>query len=164
MVIFMAKKIAYSSILVALALILSYVEALIPINFGIPGVKLGLANLVIVIGLYFLNTSQVFIILITRIILVSFLFGNMSAMLYSLAGGIVSFAVMFMIKKINGFSIVGVSMAGGVAHNIGQLIVAALVVENLKLIYYLPVLMIAGTLTGMLIGIIAQQVRQHIHL
>ena len=164
MVIFMAKKIAYSSILVALALILSYVEALIPINFGIPGVKLGLANLVIVIGLYFLNTSQVFIILITRIILVSFLFGNMCAMLYSLAGGIVSFAVMFMIKKINGFSIVGVSMAGGVAHNIGQLIVAALVVENLKLIYYLPVLMIAGTLTGMLIGIIAQQVRQHIHL
>lgn len=160
----MAKKIAYSSILVALALILSYIEALIPINFGIPGVKLGLANLVIVIGLYFLNTSQVFIILITRILLVSFLFGNMSAMLYSLAGGIVSFTVMFLIKKIKGFSIVGVSIAGGVAHNIGQLIVASLVVENMKLIYYLPVLMIAGTLTGMLIGIIAQQVRQHIHL
>lgn len=160
----MAKKIAYSSILVALALILSYIEALIPINFGIPGVKLGLANLVIVIGLYFLNTSQVFIILITRILLVSFLFGNMSAMLYSLAGGIVSFTVMFLIKNIKGFSIVGVSIAGGVAHNIGQLIVASLVVENMKLIYYLPVLMIAGTLTGMLIGIIAQQVRQHIHL
>lgn len=160
----MAKKIAYSSILVALALILSYIEALIPINFGIPGVKLGLANLVIVIGLYFLNTSQVFIILITRILLVSFLFGNMSAMLYSLAGGIVSFTVMFLIKKIKGFSIVGVSIAGGVAHNIGQLIVASLAVENMKLIYYLPVLMIAGTLTGMLIGIIAQQVRQHIHL
>lgn len=160
----MARKIAYSSILVALALILSYVEALIPINFGIPGVKLGMANLVIVIGLYFLNTSQVFIILIARIVLVSFLFGNMSAMLYSLAGGIVSFVIMIFIRKIKGFSIVGVSIAGGVAHNIGQLIVASLVVENLKLIYYLPVLMIAGTLTGMLIGIIAQQVRQHIHL
>lgn len=160
----MARKIAYSSILVALALILSYVEALIPINFGIPGVKLGIANLVIVIGLYFLNTSQVFIILIARIVLVSFLFGNMSAMLYSLAGGIVSFVIMILIRKIKGFSIVGVSIAGGVAHNIGQLIVASLVVENLKLIYYLPVLMIAGTLTGMLIGIIAQQVRQHIHL
>lgn len=160
----MARKIAYSSILVALALILSYVEALIPINFGIPGVKLGMANLVIVIGLYFLNTSQVFIILIARIVLVSFLFGNMSAMLYSLAGGIVSFVIMILIRKIKGFSIVGVSIAGGVAHNIGQLIVASLVVENLKLIYYLPVLMIAGTLTGMLIGIIAQQVRQHIHL
>ena len=160
----MARKIAYSSILVALALILSYVEALIPINFGIPGVKLGMANLVIVIGLYFLNTSQVFIILIVRIVLVSFLFGNMSAMLYSLAGGIVSFVIMILIRKIKGFSIVGVSIAGGVAHNIGQLIVASLVVENLKLIYYLPVLMIAGTLTGMLIGIIAQQVRQHIHL
>lgn len=160
----MARKIAYSSILVALALILSYVEVLIPINFGIPGVKLGMANLVIVIGLYFLNTSQVFIILIVRIVLVSFLFGNMSAMLYSLAGGIVSFVIMILIRKIKGFSIVGVSIAGGVAHNIGQLIVASLVVENLKLIYYLPVLMIAGTLTGMLIGIIAQQVRQHIHL
>ena len=160
----MARKIAYSSILVALALILSYVEVLIPINFGIPGVKLGMANLVIVIGLYFLNTSQVFIILIARIVLVSFLFGNMSAMLYSLAGGIVSFVIMILIRKIKGFSIVGVSIAGGVAHNIGQLIVASLVVENLKLIYYLPVLMIAGTLTGMLIGIIAQQVRQHIHL
>ena len=85
-------------------------------------------------------------------------------MLYSLAGGIVSFVIMILIRKIKGFSIVGVSIAGGVAHNIGQLIVASLVVENLKLIYYLPVLMIAGTLTGMLIGIIAQQVRQHIHL
>ncbi len=154
----MSKKIAYSSMLVALAMIFSYVEALIPFSFGVPGIKLGLANLVVVIGLFFLRPLQVFGILITRIVLAAFLFGNMASLLYSLAGGTVSFCMMLLLKKCKGFSIVGISMAGGVSHNIGQLIVAALVVENIYVFYYMPALLVAGLITGMLIGIVGRRV------
>ncbi len=155
----MTKRIAYSAMLVALAMIFSYVEALIPISFGVPGIKLGLANLVVVVGLWMMPSPQVFAILLTRIILVAFMFGNMTSLLYSLAGGILSFLVMLLLKKCKGFSIVGISMAGGVSHNIGQLVVAALVVENMSVFYYLPVLMIAGLVTGMLIGVVGQRVK-----
>lgn len=153
----MTKRIAYSAMLVALAMIFSYVEILIPISFGVPGIKLGLANLVVVAALWRMPSSQVFLILITRIILVAFMFGSMSSMLYSLAGGVVSFCVMLLLKKAKGFSMVGISMAGGVSHNIGQLVVAALVVENSSVFYYLPVLLLAGLLTGGLIGVVGQR-------
>ncbi len=156
--IIMAKKYAYSAMLVALAMIFSYVEALIPFSFGIPGIKLGLANLVVVIGLYFLKPLQVFGILLMRIVLVAFLFGNMSSLIYSLAGGVFGFCIMLLLKKSKGFSITGISMAGGISHNMGQLIVAAYVVENRHVFYYTPVLLVAGLLTGMLIGMIGQRV------
>lgn len=155
----MAKKVAYCAVLTALAMIFGYVEALIPFSIGIPGVKLGLANLVIVTALYILPAYQVLLIQLARIVLVSFLFGNMTMMLYSLAGGLLSFAVMCLLKQIKGFSITGVSIAGGVSHNIGQLIVAVLVVQNLKIAYYLPVLLIAGLITGGLIGVVAQKIK-----
>lgn len=154
----MAKRIAYCAMLIALAMIFGYVEALIPFSFGIPGMKLGLANLVIVVALYMLPANQVFFIQLARIVLVSFLFGNMSMMLYSLAGGILSFFIMCLLKRKKDFSIIGVSMAGGVSHNIGQLIVASLAVQNIWLAYYLPVLMIAGLVTGFLIGILAHKI------
>lgn len=154
----MSRKVAYSAILVALAMIFSYVEALIPVNFGIPGIKLGLANLVVVVGLYFLKPGQVLMISVTRILLMGFLFGNGMSILYSLAGGLLSFAVMFLLKRSRGFSIVGVSVAGGVAHNAGQILVAACVVENLKLFYYFPALLVAGTVTGILIGTVSGRV------
>ena len=159
----MAKRAAYCAMLTALAMIFGYVEALIPFNFGIPGVKLGLANLVIVVALYMLPAHQVFFIQITRIVLVSFLFGNLSMMLYSLAGGLLSFLVMSLLKKAGGFSVMGVSIAGGVTHNIGQLIVAMLVVKNMKIAYYASVLMIAGLITGGLIGMLAQRIQLHIN-
>lgn len=158
----MAKKVAYSAILVALAMILSYVEVLIPFHFGIPGIKLGLANLVIVIGLYLLEPLQTLGISVARVILVAFMFGNMSSLIYSLAGGLLSFLVMMLLKKSKGFSIMGISMAGGVSHNVGQLIVAACVVENIHVFYYMPVLLLAGLITGLLIGMIAQRVIRYL--
>lgn len=152
------KRIALCAMLIALAMIFSYVEALIPFNFGVPGMKLGIANLVMVTGLYFLPTADVFIISIARILLVGSLFGNGMSIIYSLAGGILSLIVMTLLKRIKGFSIVGVSIAGGICHNIGQIIVAAIVVENIKILYYFPALLIAGVITGTLIGIVSGRV------
>lgn len=155
----MAKRAAYCAMLTALAMIFGYVEALIPFGFGVPGIKLGIANIVIVLALYILPAYQALLIQLGRIVLVSFLFGNMSMMIYSLAGGILSFGMMFMMKKIKGFSITGVSIAGGVSHNIGQLAVAVLAVQNLKLAFYLPVLLMAGLVTGGLIGMLAYRIK-----
>lgn len=153
----MRNKVAYSGVFTALTLIFSYVETLIPINFGIPGAKLGLANLVIVIVLYRAGWREAMLLSVTRIILAGFLFGNLFGIFYSLAGGLLSLAVMIMAKKRDGFSMIGVSMAGGVSHNIGQLIVAMLVVETYQVGYYLPVLMLAGLSTGTLIGLVCRE-------
>ena len=151
------RKLANMAMLVALAMIFSYVESLIPINFGIPGMKLGVANLVTVTGLYFLELPGVFLVVVMRILLTGFLFGNGMSIIYSLAGGILSFLVMALMKRLKGFSVAGVSIAGGVSHNIGQIIVASIVVENLKLVYYLPALLIAGTVTGFVMGMISKK-------
>ena len=151
----MTKKLTISALLVALAMILSYVEVLIPFNFGIPGIKLGLANLVVVVALYLLNARQALMISVVRILLVSFTFGNMAALLYSITGGLLSFAVMVLCRRIKGLSTISVSVAGGISHNIGQILVAVFVVKNLNLLFYLPVLMIAGINTGLLIGLVA---------
>lgn len=152
------KKLANMAMLVALAMIFSYVESLMPINFGIPGMKLGVANLVTVTGMYFLEFPEVFLVVVMRILLTGFLFGNGMSIVYSLAGGILSFLGMALMKRLKGFSVAGVSIAGGVSHNIGQIIVASVVIENLKLIYYLPVLLVAGTVTGFVIGIVAGKI------
>ena len=153
------KKLANMAMLVALAMIFSYVESLIPINFGVPGMKLGVANLVTVTGLYFLEIPEVLAVSVLRVLLTGFLFGNGMSIIYSLAGAVVSLLAMVLVKKMDGISIVvGVSITGGVFHNIGQILVAMAVVENLKLIYYLPVLLVAGTVTGFVIGIVAGKI------
>ena len=154
----MTKKLTVSALLVALAMILSYLETLIPFNFGLPGVKLGLANLVVVCAFYLLDTRSAFLISMVRILLIAFTFGSLAALLYSLAGGLISFAVMALLRRNEGFSVIGVSVAGGVTHNIGQLLAAVLIVENLNLFFYVPVLIIAGLITGLLIGIISKYV------
>lgn len=154
------RRAAYCAMLTALAMIFGYVEALIPFDIGIPGVKLGLANIVIVLALYILPACQALAIQLMRIVLVSFLFGNLSMMVYSLAGGMLSFLVMWLLKRGNGFSITGVSIAGGVSHNIGQLAVAVLVVQNLKIAFYFPALMVAGLVTGCLIGMLSDRIRR----
>ena len=143
-----SRRVSSGAMLVALAMIFSYVESLIPINLGVPGIKLGVANLVTVTGLYILAPMEVFVVVILRVLLVGFM----------LAGGILSFLVMLLLKRIKGFSMIGVSIAGGVSHNIGQIAVAMCVLENTKLVYYLPVLMIAGTITGILIGVVSQKI------
>lgn len=151
----MKNRVAYFGVFTALALIFSYVESLIPIQLGIPGVKLGLANLIIVIALYKMRLSEVFLLSIVRILLSGFLFGNYFSILYSLAGGLLSLVVMALLKKTGDFSVMGISMAGGVFHNVGQLVVAMMVVETFSVGYYLPVLLVAGLVTGFLIGVAA---------
>lgn len=154
----MKNKVAMFGVFTALALIFSYVEAMIPINFGIPGVKLGLANLIVVIVLYKGDWKDALFIAVARIVLSGFIFGNLFSILYSLAGGLLSLLVMILLKRTNAFSIAGVSIGGGAAHNVGQLLVAMFVVQTYQVGYYLPVLLIAGVLTGAMIGIVALEV------
>lgn len=149
---------AYQGMLLAFALILGYVETLIPFSFGIPGIKLGLANLAVLLALYLTGAKEAFCLDVLRIVLSGFLFGNMYSILYSLAGGIVSFAAMCIVKKAKLFGISGVSMTGGIFHNIGQLMVAAFVVETKGIFYYLPPLLAAGVVTGFLIGAVSVQI------
>ena len=149
----MAKKISTYAIYLALALIASYIERLIPFNFGIPGIKLGLANIVIVVILYCDTPKEAFCVNILRIVLANTLFGNFLSLSYALFGGVLSFLAMLLAKRSKAFSIVGVSIAGGIFHNVGQILAAMLIVSNFKLIFYLPVLLISGVVTGALIGI-----------
>jgi len=141
----------------ALALIFSYVETLIPVSFGIPGVKLGLANLIIVTALYKLPLKEAYLLSVVRVLLAGFLFGNYFSILYSLAGGLLSLTAMAVLKRQGGFSVMGISIAGGVFHNVGQLLVAAVVVETFSVFYYVPVLLVAGMITGLVIGILSDQ-------
>lgn len=149
-----ARRVALYGMLTALAFILSYVESLVPVTLGIPGVKLGLANLVVVIALYTLDLKGAFVISVVRIVLSGLTFGGLFSMLYSLAGGLLSFAVMAILSRKKLFGTVGVSVCGGVAHNIGQLLVAMAVLETESVWYYFPVLLISGSVAGVLIGLL----------
>ena len=142
--------------LMALALVLSYVESLIPFAVGIPGVKLGLTNIVIM--LYIASPMETFLLCVFRAVLSGFMFGNAFSIIYSLAGCILSFIVMYLLKKSDKFSSVSISLVGGVCHNIGQIIVAAIVLSTYSVVYYIPVLLVAGCITGLVIGIVASQV------
>ena len=136
------KKTAYLGLFAAIAIIFGYVESLIPFFAGIPGMKLGLANLAVLFILEKYSWKEAALVSTVRILVIGFLFGNMFSILYSLAGAALSLTVMTLMKNFSGFSILGVSVAGGVSHNIGQLIVASLIVENTSLLYYAPVLLI----------------------
>lgn len=149
----MKKRIAYLGLMLAFALILSYVESLIPFFSGIPGVKLGLANLVTLLCLYFFPVKYAFLIATARVLTAGFLFGSMFSILYSLAGAYFSFFVMLFAKKVLKFGILGVSILGGIFHNVGQLLVAVLIVENYRIAYLLPYLLLSGILTGAAIGL-----------
>jgi heptaprenyl diphosphate synthase len=148
------RKIAYLGMLMALALVLSYVESLIPFAVGIPGVKLGLTNIVTVIMLYIAAPMETFLLCVFRAVLSGFMFGNAFSIIYSLAGCILSFIVMYLLKKSDKFSSVSISLVGGVCHNIGQIIVAAIVLSTYSVVYYI----VAGCITGLVIGIVASQV------
>lgn len=155
---FTASRIAKGGLFVALALIFSYVESLIPFHFGVPGIKLGLANIMIVTGLYFLELPDVCLICFLRILLSGLLFGNLMSLIYSLAGGFLSLLVMILLKYTGQFSVIGVSMAGGVFHNVGQIAAAMVMTGGVNIVIYLPVLMGTGLLTGFLMGIISGRV------
>ena len=143
--------------MIAAALILSYLESQIPAFFAVPGMKLGLTNVVVLTALYMMDSKSAMAINVVRIVLISFLFGGFSAMIYSLAGGMLSTAVMILLKKTGCFSIVPVSIAGGVSHNIGQIIVAVIVLNTSGIAWTLAALWISGLVSGALIGLLAGQ-------
>ena len=151
-------KIAFLGMFITLALIASYVESLVPFYFGAPGIKLGLANLITVILLYRSSWKDAAVVSVLRIVLSGILFGNVFSIIYSFCGAFLSLFFMCLMKQVKGFSVIGISMAGGVLHNLGQLMAAIYLMENGNIIYYFPVLMVAGLVTGLLIGIGSREV------
>ena len=153
----MAKKVPRLGILLALALILSYVESLIPFFLSVPGMKLGLVNIIIILILYIDCWQDAILISVMRVLLAGFMFGNVYSIAYSLSGAILSFIIMLIMKNIFQLHIVVVSIFGGVFHNIGQILIATVVASNVYIMGYLPALYIAGMITGLLIGILAYE-------
>ena len=149
------KYLSRMALLLALALVLSYLESLVPLSFAVPGIKMGLPNIVIVWALYRLRFRDAAGLSILRVLLVSLLFGSAFSLLYSLSGAVLSLALMAGLKATKKFGCAGVSVAGAVAHNFGQILMAVLVLETGKLIYYFPVLCISGTVAGICIGLLA---------
>ena len=149
------KKAALTGILIALALILSYLESLIPMSFAVPGVKLGLPNLVVVFALYRLRPSTAAAISLLRVALVAILFGSVLSLIYSAAGAVCSFCVMLLLRKTGRFGCTGVSVAGAVTHNLAQIVAAAVLLQTGALAWYFPVLCLSGTLAGVCIGLLA---------
>lgn len=151
----MGKKVAENGIYIALAFIFSYLENMYSLNIGVPGIKLGLANLVVLVVLYTQkDCKKAIFVSVIRIILAGFIFSNMYSIFYSMAGAILSLITMIVMKKSDKFSIKGVSMAGGVMHNVGQIIVAIFMFETKSLVYYLPILIVAGMICGIVNGLI----------
>lgn len=157
-----AGKLALYGLLIALAFIFSYVEVMIPIPVPIPGVKLGLANLVNVVGLYTVGAVGTAAVSLIRIVLVGFTFSNPGSMLYSLAGGILSLFVMVIARRLNWFGKSGVSILGGIFHNVGQLAMAAWITKTAGVFSYMPVLLVAGLVTGAVIGLLGGLVVERI--
>lgn len=150
------QKLAFLGVMAAAAMILSYVEAILPPVFtAVPGIKLGLPNVVIIFVLYYMGASAAALISLVRMILTSLLFGSLVSLIYSLAGAALSLAIMILLKKTNIFSAIGVSVTGGVAHNIGQILMAMLLLETAEIGYYLIVLAATGTIAGLLVGVLA---------
>lgn len=154
------RKTAELGFFLAVALILSYVESLIPITFGIPGIKLGLPNMIVVLLLFGqrYGAKEALLVNSMRIVLSGFLFSNLYAILYALAGAVFSFVAMLIGKRLRCFTVIGVSVLGGVFHNIGQAVVAMFVVETFAVSYYIPFLIVAGTITGALLGLIVMAI------
>lgn len=159
-----SARLSVCAVLTALALIFSYIEFLIPLNLGIPGVKLGLANLVVIVALYSNGALAAFAINFVRILLSALLFGNMFSAIYALCGGILSMLFMMLLYKTKKFSVVGISMAGGVMHNIGQLIAAYFIMDQLSIFYYLPVLLLTGLAAGIVNGVLATLIIKKVKL
>ena len=158
-----ALRAATSGMLAALALIFSYVEVLIPFGFGIPGIKLGLANIVVLIAIYELGAGYGLMVNAIRIAMSALLFGNLYSAVYALSGGLLSLFVMAALRSSGKFRVSGVSMGGGFFHNLGQLLAACAFSGTPQIFYYLPVLGISGILTGALNGVIATLVLEKLH-
>ena len=150
-----AKKLTTLSVSVALAMLLSFIESQIPPFVAVPGVKIGLSNIVTVALLYLYGAREAGAVSLVRVCLSSLLFGSAVSFIYSLTGAVLSFLIMLLFKSLNIFSEMGVSVLGGVFHNAGQIAVACIIMENAAISLYLPFLVISGTVAGAVIGVVS---------
>lgn len=149
------KTLVFLSLFTAVAMVLSYIEAILPpIWSAIPGIKIGLPNIIIIFLLYRMSVKSAAAVSLVRILLSALLFGNAVTLLYSLAGAFFSLTVMAVLKKIDRFSMIGVSIVGGVFHNLGQILMAMLILETAEIGYYMIILTVTGTIAGVLVGIL----------
>ena len=160
-----SRLVAYIAVMTSLSAVIGYLEMLVPVNiFGIPGVKLGLANAVSLVALYMFGAVCAYLIMAVRVLLLGFMFGNMYSILFGMAGGLLSITAMLTVKKTSVFTMTGVSTAGGVFHNLGQLAVAYLTLKGLTLKYYIPLLVIAGTVCGFIVGITSSIISERVSI
>lgn len=156
------KRIALCGVLTALAMIFSYIESVIPVPIPVPGIKLGVANIAVITILYVLGVKEAIVINLLRIVLTSLLFGNVNSFLFSISGAVLSLTIMIIMKKLDFFSCIGVSVCGGVMHNIGQIIAAVFIMGSEAIVFYLPVLIVSGVFTGVVIGVVSGIVAKHV--
>ena len=157
-----AKRVTFLGLSIALAMILSFVESQIPALVAVPGVKVGLPNLVMVFLLYKVGWKETVIVSLIRILLVSMLFGNVQTMWFSLAGAVLSLGVMILMKKFTSFSHASISVVGGIFHNVGQILVACFITKTPQITYYLPILIISGSAAGILVGLAAGMLEKRV--
>lgn len=156
------QRIALSGLLVALMLVLGYVESLLPVAAGIPGIKLGLSNGILIFAVYMLGIPTAFVLMVLKVVLSGLMFGGVSAMMYAFAGGLVSMVFMALLSRVKGVHVVVVSMIGGLMHNVGQVGLAMVMLGTPKLLYYMAVLMVVGLGCGALTGVCASSVMKHL--
>lgn len=156
------QRIALSGLLVALMLVLGFVESLIPVAAGVPGIKLGLSNGVLIFAVYMLGIPTAFVLMVLKVVLSGLMFGGVSAMMYAMAGGIISMIAMALLSRVKGIHPVVVSMVGGVMHNVGQVGLAMIMLNTPKLLYYMAILMIVGLICGAVTGVCADTVMKHL--
>ena len=157
-----AQRVALCGILLALMLVLGFVENLIPVAAGIPGIKLGLSNGVLIFAVYMLDIPIAYLLMTLKVVLASALYAGFGAFPYAMAGGVLSLTAMALLSRVKGLHPVTVSMVGGVMHNVGQVAMAMLMLNTPRLLYYMAVLMLVGLATGALTGICAHQVMKHL--
>lgn len=160
-----AKRVALCGLLTALMLVLGLVERQFPLTTAIPGIKLGLANSVLLYAIYMLGVKETLILMLLKALMSWVIYTNLNAMLYSLAGGVLSVASMLLLYRVKGISAIGVSAVGAVFFNVGQIMMAVLMLRTPGLLFtYLPVLMVSGVITGVLTGVVARMVMQHLRV
>lgn len=158
------QKLSLLAMTVAVAMLLSFIESRLPAFTAIPGVKIGLANIAVMFALYRFGAKEAALVSLVRVVLISLLFGSLVSMLYGLCGGAVSLLFMIILKRFSPLSPLGVSVAGGVAHNAAQIGVACLLLGTARIAYYLPFLILSGTLSGVAVGICAALLIKRISL
>ena len=158
------RKLTCLALIVSFGMILSYIEAKIPVFVAIPGVKMGLANIAVIFVLYKMGAKEAAVVSVLRIFLISILFGNVESLFFSLMGGLLSFAVMLLLKKLTPLGEVAVSVSGGVMHNVGQIIAALMLLQTDAVMYYLPFLILSGTIAGVVVGVVSALLIKRVRL